>query len=63
MASGIALGGISSLNYANRLTNFVRGLFVVSVTTVLYPLISRMAAEGKMVRLKGYLAEAISFQW
>lgn len=60
LASGIALGGISSLNYANRLTNFVRGLFVVSVTTVLYPLISRMAAEGKMVRLKGYLAEAIS---
>ena len=60
LASGIAEGGISALNYANRLNGFVQGLFVVSVTTVLYPMISRMAAEGNMKSLKAYLAEAIS---
>jgi len=60
LASRIAEGGISALNYANRLNGFVQGLFVVSVTTVLFPMISRMAAEGDLRGLKSYLAEAIS---
>ena len=55
LASRIAVGGISALNYANRLNGFVQGLFVMSVTTVLYPMISKMAAEGNMKSLKGYL--------
>lgn len=60
LASRIIEGGISALNYANRLNGFVQGIFVVSVTTVLYPIISKMAAEGKMRSLKAYLGEAIS---
>jgi putative peptidoglycan lipid II flippase len=60
LASRIAEGGISALNYANRLNGFVQGLFVMSVTTVLYPMISKMAAEGNLKSLKAYLAEAIS---
>ncbi len=60
LASRIVVGGISALNYANRLHGFVQGIFVVSVTTVLYPMISKMAAEGKMRSLKAYLGEAIS---
>ena len=28
LASGIAVGGISALNYAQRLNGFVQGLFV-----------------------------------
>lgn len=60
LASRIAEGGISALNYANRLNGFVQGLFVMSVTTVLYPMISKMAAEGNLRSLKAYLAEAIS---
>jgi putative peptidoglycan lipid II flippase len=60
LASRITVGGISALNYAKRLNGFVQGLFVVSVTTVLYPMISKMAAEGNMKRLKAYLAEAVS---
>lgn len=59
-ASQIAVGGISALNYANRLNGFVQGIFVVSVTTVLYPMISKMAAEGNLRSLKAYLGEAIS---
>jgi putative peptidoglycan lipid II flippase len=60
LASQIAVGGISALNYANRLNGFVQGIFVVSVTTVLYPMISKMAAEGNLRSLKAYLGEAIS---
>ena len=60
LASGIAVGGISALNYANRLNGFVQGLFVASISTVLYPMISKMAAEDNMKGLKASISEAIS---
>jgi putative peptidoglycan lipid II flippase len=60
LASGIAVGGISALNYANRLNVFVQGLFVASISTVLYPMISKMAAEDNMNGLKSSISEAIS---
>ena len=59
LASGIA-GGISALNYANRLNVFVQGLFVASISTVLYPMISKMAAEDNIAGLKASISEAIS---
>ncbi|HHV99398.1 MAG TPA: murein biosynthesis integral membrane protein MurJ [Clostridiaceae bacterium] len=60
LASRIAEGGISALNYANKLTGFVQGIFVVSILTVLYPVISRMAAENDIDGLKKSVLEAIS---
>ena len=60
LASGIAVGGISALNYASRLNDFVQGLFVASISTVLYPMISKMAAEDNMKGLKASISEAIS---
>lgn len=60
LASQIVEGGISALNYANKLNLFIHGIFVVSITTVMYPLISRMAAEKNISGLKKVLAEAIS---
>ena len=60
LASGIAVGGISVLNYANRLNSFVQGLFVASITTVMYPVISKMAAEDNIKGLRNSISEAIS---
>lgn len=60
LASRIAVGGISALNYARRLNGFVQGLFVASITTVMYPMISKMAAEDNIKGLKSTLSEAIS---
>ncbi|AZR73923.1 murein biosynthesis integral membrane protein MurJ [Anoxybacter fermentans] len=60
LASQIATGGISALNYANRLNGFVQGIFVLSIVTVMYPMISKMVAENNMTGLKKSLAEAIS---
>jgi len=59
LASGIAVGGISALNYANRLNGFVQGLFVMSISSVMYPMISRMASENNLKGLKKSLSEAI----
>ncbi|NSW91997.1 MAG: murein biosynthesis integral membrane protein MurJ [Firmicutes bacterium] len=60
LASRIAVGGISALNYANRLNGFVQGIFVLSIATVMYPMISKMAAENNMAGLKKTLSEAIT---
>lgn len=60
IASQVAVGGISALNFANRLNGFVQGIFVVSIVTALYPLISKLAAENNMQGLKKSLAEAIT---
>lgn len=60
LASRLAVGGISALNYASRLNGFVFGIFVVSISTAMYPMISKMAAENNMDGLKKSLGEAIS---
>ena len=60
LASQIVEGGISALNYANRLNGFVQGLFVISIVTVMYPLISKMAVENNVDGLKKALSESIS---
>jgi putative peptidoglycan lipid II flippase len=59
LASGIAVGGISALNYAARLNGFVQDLFVMSISTVMYPMISKMASEQNLRGLKYTLSEAI----
>lgn len=60
LASNVAVGGISALNYANRLNLFVQGLFVISISTVMYPMISKMAAKKDMKGLKEAIIEAIN---
>ncbi|RNF41152.1 murein biosynthesis integral membrane protein MurJ [Planococcus salinus] len=60
LASQISIGGISALNYANTLNLFVQGVFVVSISTVMYPLISKMASKGNMEGLKRSVSQAIN---
>lgn len=58
IASGIAVGGISALGYAQVVNGFLQGIFVEPVSSVMYPSISRMAAEGDREALSGTLASA-----
>ena len=60
LASSIAVGGISVLNYANKLNGFVIGLFVSNMATAMYPVISKMAIENNMEGLKVSISEAIN---
>ncbi|TFE01657.1 murein biosynthesis integral membrane protein MurJ [Jeotgalibacillus salarius] len=52
LASYITEGGVSALYYANTLNAFILGVFVVSIATVMYPSISKMAAGNDHVRFK-----------
>ena len=60
MASQIAVGGITALTYANRLNLFIKGIFITSVATVIYPMISKMAAKNNMNGMKKTVSGAVN---
>lgn len=60
IASQIAEGGISALNYAFKIETFITGLFVVSIVTVMYPSISRMAVAHNFKGMKEALSKSIT---
>ena len=45
LASTIALGGISALNYANKIDNVMENVIVLSIAGVMYPAFSTMATK------------------
>jgi len=51
-------GGIASLNYANDLFIMIAGLFVLSVTNVILPEMSKFSASGDRQALCGVVREA-----
>jgi putative peptidoglycan lipid II flippase len=59
LASNIVEGGVSALNYAFKLNGFIQGIFVASIMTVMFPMISKMAAENNLESLKSYVSEAL----
>ncbi|HHU70139.1 MAG TPA: murein biosynthesis integral membrane protein MurJ [Thermoanaerobacterales bacterium] len=52
LASGLAEGSISALNFANRLNGFVYGVFTHNTAVVLYPILSKFAVEDRLDALK-----------
>lgn len=60
VASQLAVGAISALNYAGKLNGFVQGVFVVSVSTAMFPEIARMAAGNNLAGLKRTLSDSLS---
>lgn len=59
IASLISAGGISTLTYAQTITGFVHGIFVLSISTALYPKISEFAAAGNIIKFKKTVALSI----
>jgi putative peptidoglycan lipid II flippase len=59
MASGLPTGTVSSLSYGSRLLNVFSGLLTTAVSTALYPLMSRLAAEKNYEKLRAVLIQAI----
>lgn len=60
IASSIVVGGISALNYANRLNLFIQGLFVVSIINVMYPKITKMLLQGDIDNFRKIISKAIN---
>ena len=50
LASTLAEGSISALNYANKLNGFVMVLFISSIGAIIYPILSKLSAENNKER-------------
>lgn len=59
LASQVAIGGITALNYANRLTLFIQGVIVLPVITVIYPSISKMVIESNLSLLRKTISDSL----
>lgn len=60
-ASALAAGSVSYLYYAGRVTELTLGIFAISVSTVILPELSRLAAEGRSEAVRSTLGTAIRF--
>ncbi|MDY2882030.1 MAG: murein biosynthesis integral membrane protein MurJ [Romboutsia timonensis] len=45
LASTLSEGSISAINYANKLNGFVIALFITSIGSVVYPILSKLSSE------------------
>lgn len=60
LASHLQEGSISALNYAEKLNGLVYGIFSASISTVIYPYLSRFFSSEKKDEFKKYLSLSIN---
>lgn len=60
LASTLVEGSIAALNYANRLNGFVLGLFITSITSVIYPMLSRLSIEKDLKEFKSTVLASVN---
>ncbi|TMU84123.1 murein biosynthesis integral membrane protein MurJ [Bacillus sp. BHET2] len=60
LASGLAVGGISALNYADRLNSFILSSVVMSISVVIFPRMSSTIAENNINDFRRILSQAIT---
>ena len=60
LASQLAVGSISAMKYADRLNTFVLGLFISSITIVIYPMLSKLKSEKQHDKFNEYIKKVIN---
>ena len=60
LASTLEVGSITALNYANKLSVFAVGILVISLTTIMYPILSKLASENNINGFKSSLSKTIN---
>lgn len=60
LASTLEKGSITALNYANKLNMFAVGIIAIALTTVMYPILSKLASENNMKSFKYNLSKSIN---
>lgn len=59
-ASTLIDGAVSSLNYANKLNLFVMGLFITTLTAVIYPNLSKIYAQDDKVKFSYLISKYVN---
>ncbi|MEG1410929.1 MAG: murein biosynthesis integral membrane protein MurJ [Romboutsia sp.] len=60
LSSFLVTGSLSALSFAYKLNIFVIGVFVASVTTVIYPIFSKLGANRNLKQLKITLCKSVN---
>lgn len=60
IASSTVVGGVSALNYAYLIYQIVSGIVIVSITTAVYPSMSKYGQNNEIKELKSLTANSIS---
>lgn len=60
LASELATGSISALNYANKLNVLILSVFVTAITTVIFPLLSKESNEDNIPGMKKIMMQGIN---
>ena len=60
LASTLDSGSITALNYANKLNMFAVGVIAVAISTIMYPILSKLASEGNKKLFKINISKSIT---
>lgn len=60
IASTLVEGSISALNYANKLNQFVMGMFIVSISSVVYPMLSKLSTDNNKTEFNKSIITSIN---
>ena len=60
IASTLVEGSISALNYATKLNQFVMGMFIVSISSVVYPMLSKLSSENNKEKFNKSIITSIN---
>lgn len=60
LASTLQEGSISALNYANKLNGFVLALFIASIASVIYPVLSKLSADDNKEQFVESVSKSIN---
>ncbi len=59
IATHITIGGVSALSYANILTLLVHGVFIISIVTVIYPILTKMVSVNDFLGVKKIISDSM----
>jgi len=60
LASGLAEGSISALNFSNRLNLFILGIFIMAISTVCYPSMAAYYSSGENEKFRRLILNALN---
>ena len=60
LASTLPVGTVSALNYSNKLTSFVIAIFITSISSVIYPILSQLSSENNKERFTSSVIKSIN---
>ncbi|MSU00209.1 murein biosynthesis integral membrane protein MurJ [Tissierella pigra] len=60
LASGLIEGSISALNYASKINDMVIAVFIMAITTVIFPMLSQAFSQNNNEKVKEILGQGVN---